>query len=196
MDFLTPPDIHNFGWKDPTVMEDVGRWFANIVGLPGGISTPQQYVQYLKKYNPALYKRYSDELDTYKIRSSKVKANADSIYDPSVGKKPLESMISLLEKATEESGSLANLSEDQISDIYDGLAMMKDIHGGKRQDISYSTLNLLAQSLFNELPKELRNKYRPELKVINEHIERDLKPSFRGDSDLFNPITYDDENDR
>ena len=192
-DLLTPPDIKNYGWKDPTVMEDVGRWFRGVLNLPKGIYTAEQYVQYLKQYNPELYKRYNDELNIYNVRASKVKLNADSVYDTKVGKNSIEGMISLLDKATLESGSLSNLSEDQISDIYDGIQMLKDVASGKRQDVSYSTLNLLSQSLFDELPRELRTKYRPELKAVNDYIEKDLRPNFEGDSELFKPIndTYD-----
>lgn len=196
MQYLTPPDIHNYGWKDPTVMEDIGRWFAGAIGLDKGIYTPEQYKKYLQQNNPELYKKYNDELNIYNTRASKVKLNVDSIYDPSVGKNSVESMISLLDKATSESGSLSSLSVDQISDVYDGINMLKDIAAGKRQDVSYSTLNLLSQSLFNELPAELKSKYRPELKAVNDYIEKDLRPSFAGDSDLFNPITDETTEDR
>ena len=67
---LTPPDIHNYGFKDPTIMEDVGRWFQGLIRLDKGIYTPQQYVQYMKKYNPELYKRYDDELNVYEMRKA------------------------------------------------------------------------------------------------------------------------------
>ncbi len=190
---LTPPDIHNYGWKDPTVMEDIGRWFAGAIGLDKGIYTPEQYTQYLKQNNPELYKKYSDELNIYNIRASKVKLNPDSVYDPTVGKNTVDSMIDLFSNATSAAGSLSNLSDEQISDIYDGIEMLKDVRDKKRTDLSYNTLNLLSQSLYNELPKELKIKVKEQLKQVNEHIEKDLRPSFSGDSDLFSPIVPDDD---
>jgi hypothetical protein len=144
----------------------------------------------MKQYNPDLYKRYDEELNSYNMRKNKVQSSGDSMFDPSIGKSTIDSITEVLDTATNQSGSLSNLTDEQISDIYDGVQLLKDMSSGKRQDISYSTLSELTQSLFNELPPELQTKLQPEIQRINQNIKTNLRQKFDGDSDLFEEIKF------
>jgi len=125
------------------------------------------------------------------MRKNKVSASNESMFDNSIGKNTLTSITDLLTKATNQSGSLSKLTDEQISDIYDGVELLKDLAAGKRQDISYSTLNELTQSIFDELPPEIMKDYQDDLMRINQTIKTELKPKFEGDSDLFDEIKFD-----
>ena len=191
---LTPPDIHKYGFKDPTVLEDIGNFFNRLI-IPtfnNNMSKKEQYIEYLAKTNKPLYERWVKEMKEYDFRKSKVGLDKNSSYDTAVGKKTLNAMTSFLDKATNEPGALKDLTEEQIGDIYDGIGYLKDVMNGKNKNITYQNIQDLSHSIFDELPNSIITKYPDELKQINDVISSELSSSFSGDSSLIDVLTTGD----
>ena len=148
------------------------------------------YMNLLKTKNPALYDKYQKELKDYEMRKAKVQLDANSSFQSAVGGKSLSYITSLLDNITREPGALADLTEEQIGDIYDGVNFLKSVSEGKKQGINYQTIQDLSQSIFDEMPLSIMEKYKPKLDNINEVIRSELTKQFEGDSDLMSELNF------
>ena len=67
---------------------------------------------------------------------------------------------------------------------------MKSVNEGKKSGINYQTIQDLSQSIFDEIPLSIMDKYKPKLDAINESIRSELKTQFEGDSDLMSELNF------
>jgi len=194
-DFLTPPDIKKYGYHERNAFEDVAIFFQKMLGIRDIDGTPEDYLNILKTKNPTLYEKYQKEMKEYEMRKVKVQLDANSSFTNAVGGKTLSDITSLLDDITKEPGSLSDLTEEQIGDIYDGVNFLKSVNEGKKQGINYQTIQDLSQSIFDEIPYGIMEKYKPKLDNINEVIKIELQKRFEGDSDLMKEIKFDTKPD-
>jgi hypothetical protein len=87
-------------------------------------------------------------------------------------------------------GGLSDLSDEQGSDIYDGINYLKQVKEGKKVGVNYQTLQDITQSIFDEMPLTLVEKFKPKLDNINTTIKRDLMSQFDGDSNLMTEFEF------
>ena len=189
-DFLTPPDIKQYGYHERNAFEDVANFFQKLMGQRDLDGNPADYMNLLKTKNPALYDKYQKELKDYEMRKAKVQLDANSSFQNAVGGKSLSYITSLLDNITREPGALADLTEEQIGDIYDGVNFLKSVSEGKKQGINYQTIQDLSQSIFDEMPLSIMEKYKPKLDNINEVIRSEFTKQFEGDSDLMSELNF------
>ena len=189
-DFLTPPDIKRYGYHERNAFEDVANFFQKLMGQRDLDGTPADYLNLLKTKNPTLYEKYQKEMSDYEMRKAKVQLDANSSFNTAVGGKSLSYITSLLDNITREPGALADLTEEQIGDIYDGVNFLKSVKEGKKQGINYQTIQDLSQSIFDEMPLSIMEKYKPKLDNINEMIRTELTKQFEGDSNLMSELNF------
>ena len=192
-DFLTPPDVAKYGYKERTAFQDVAAWFqktfAGMNQFDDG--SKEYYLNYLKKSNRPLYEKYQREMVEYEKRKNKVLLNADSSYANAVGSKALNDIITTMDNMLRTPGGLSDLSEEQVADIYDGINYLKQVREGKNVGVNYQTLQDISQSIFDEMPLTLVEKFKPKLDNINAIIKSDMMSQFAGDSDLMTEFKFD-----
>ena len=189
-DFLTPPDIKQYGYHERNAFEDVANFFQKLMGQRDLDGNPADYMNLLKTKNPALYDKYQKELKDYEMRKAKVQLDANSSFQNAVGGKSLSYITTLLDSITREPGALSDLTEEEIGNIYDGVNFLKSVNEGKKQGINYQTIQDLSQSIFDEIPLSIMDKYKPKLDNINEMIRSELTKQFEGDSDLMSELNF------
>ena len=67
---------------------------------------------------------------------------------------------------------------------------MKSVNEGKKSGINYQTIQDLSQSIFDEMPLSIMEKYKPKLDNISEVIRSELGKQFEGDSDLMSELNF------
>lgn len=188
--YLTPPDIHSFGWTDPTVLEDIARWFQNIVlpSSPYMAKTPsnkEEYVKYIKKYNPELYDRYEKEMDAYNWKLYKSTLSGSSTVDPSYQNNQtiLETIGATNDTLIKKAKSLNQLTKQQAEESYNIHESLKSIMKGEAS-MTYDDILQINNHLIESFGKDVVKSALPDLQPFYDTIDKLLAEQFPGDTKL------------
>jgi hypothetical protein len=188
--YLTPPDIGSFGWSDPTVMDDVGRWFGKIFGLNNPYiakspSNKEEYVSQMKQFNPELYARYEKEMDAYNWKLYKSTLSPTSTVDPSYenNKTIIETIRATNDALIKKAKSLKQLTTAQAEESYDINESLKSIMKGE-STMTYDDIYKINSHLVDSFGPEVMKTALPDLQPFYDTIDRLLAEQFPGDTKL------------
>ena len=188
--YLKKPNAEDYGYKEPTAMDDFGRFMRKL--LPLGpqidITTPEEYISYIKRYEPVKYTQYKSKLDEYERRLKKTSINSSDEIDTSIDKDVLQAFYDTMNKVMGQ-GRMNGVDSERIGLLYDNNRIIKDVINGKI-NMSYENYQKLTQRMMNTLPTELRTANSNLWDGYNDLLTDRYGSKFEGDSELLKPIKY------
>jgi hypothetical protein len=188
--YLTPPDAGSFGYSDPTVMDDIGRWFGKIFGLnnPYIAQAPankEEYIAQMKQFNPDLYARYEKEMDAYNWKLYKSTLSGSSTVDPSYqnNKTIIETIGATNNALIKKAKSLKQLTQEQAEESYDINESLKSIMKGE-SSMTYDDILKINTHLINSFGKDVVKLALPDIQPMYDTIDSLLSEAFPGDSKI------------
>ena len=187
-EILAPPDISNFGYHETTVMEDLGRFFRNAIGLGqfSGPSNKEEYIQYLKVNNPTLYNKYQQTVKDYNWNLKKSTLTQDSDLDVNLeqNKKVIQSIISTNDVLTKRAKDLGLSDPKLIGEAYDINEKLKKVMAGTGGVMSYAEVKKLQEEIINLYPQSVLNAASKDLNQLYGDVDNIFSSKFTGDSNI------------
>lgn len=187
-EILAPPDISNFGYHETTVMEDLGRFFRNAIGLGqfSGPSNKEEYIQYLKVNNPTLYNKYQQTVKDYNWNLKKSTLTQDSDLDVSIeqNKKVIQSIISTNDVLTKRAKDLGLSDPKLVGEAFYINEKLKKVMAGTGGVMSYTEVKKLQEQIINLYPQSVLNAASKDLNQLYGDVDNLLSSKFTGDSNI------------
>lgn len=183
-----PPNAEDYGWKDTTVLEDMGRWLRKAI--PGGFGrnepgNKQEYLNLLKTQNPELYARYDSAMKEHNWRLHKSTLEMDSMVDPSYeqNKKLIQGIEDANNALIKRAKDLKQLTKEQAEESYDIHESLQKIMKGE-SSITFEDIRNINSRLLQSYSPEVRKLAMPEVKTIYDTMDAITAVGHKGDSVL------------
>ena len=186
-EIVLPPDQ---GLGEASGFTDFMNVMKGIFSM-GGIKVPtknqnkQQYLDQLKKENPAAFEQYENAMTKYNKTIGKAGLTRDGLVDRELSKDYIENSKNLTKNLLQKAIESGKMDRDVAESLYDSWDIFNKVQSGDAE-LSYAQMEKLQQQLINTIPKDI---LRENSDLVNDYIDNNsefIGAGWEGDSDLGN----------
>lgn len=188
--YFTPPKAEDYGWSDPTVLQDMGRWFRKALWGQSPFLYPEpsnkaEYLAQLERQNPELYARYDKQMKAYNWKLHRSTLEMDSMVDPSYdeNKKIIQSIEDVNNALIKRARSLGQLTKEQAEESYNIHESLQKIMKGESM-MTFEDVRNINSRLVEQFSPEVRKLAEPQIKIIYDTVTALTKDLHTGGSPI------------